>query len=86
LDGLEPQGTMEVVKRSQKCEVKSTGPLDQAVAKKAKNPAVSFSPGTRFLFFSFSLGIGHEPITASRFIQNPLVTEGKEVNVAWKST
>jgi len=56
LDGLEPQGSVEIVKRSQKCEVKSTGPLDQAVAKKAKNPAVSFLTWHSILIFLILVG------------------------------
>jgi len=56
LDGLEPQGAVEIVKRSQRCEANCTGPLDQAVVKKGKNPAVSFSPGNWVLTFLILVG------------------------------
>ena len=54
LDSLEPQSTTETVTRSQKREAGSTillAPMDDMLAKKANNAAVSCSPGIRLLFF-----------------------------------
>ena len=85
LDGLEPQGTAEIIARSQKREVKTTNtpsPVNQGVPKEVNDSAVSCSHGTRFLFFSFLLKIACEPMVASKFFQTPIVTEGKEVWVA----
>lgn len=65
LDGLEPQGTTEIVTRSQRREARSTiilPPMDQVVPKKANNQvvdgrannsAVRCSPGTRIFFLSY---------------------------------
>jgi len=81
LDGLEPQGTAEIVARSQKREVpiaNSPSPVDQGLPKEVNDSAVSCLPGTRFLFFSFLLKIACKPIVASKFNQTPMVTEGKE--------
>ena len=55
LDSLEPQGTAEAVTRSQKSGARKTdllAPVDQVVAKKTNDSAVS-SPGTRFFSFSY---------------------------------
>ena len=82
LDGLEPQATTEIITRSQKREATSTNPpspMDQEVS---KDSAVSFSPGTSFLFFSFLLGIAYEPMVSTKFFQTPMGTEGKDVQVA----
>ena len=55
LDGLESQGTTGVVRRAKRHEAKTTvlvAPVDQVVAKKANDSAVSCSPGARLLSFS----------------------------------
>jgi len=70
LDSLEPQGTVEIVTRS---------PVDQGVTKEVNNSAVSCSPGTRFLFFSFLLKIAYEPVVAFKIIQASIIMEEKEV-------
>ena len=82
LDGLEPQATTEIITRSQKREARSTNtssPMDQEVS---KDPAVSLSPGTQILFFSFPLGIAYEPMVGTKFFQAPMGTEGKDVQVS----
>ena len=82
LGGPEPQATTEIITRSQKREATSTDPpfpMDQEVS---NDSAVSFSPGTRSLFFSFLLGIAYEPTVAAKYFQTPMGTEGKEVQVA----
>ena len=77
LDGLEPQGTTEIVARSQRREAKSTiilAPMDQVVAKKANNQvvagkandsAVRYSPGNRF--FSFLIFVRNRGRTNRHF-------------------
>ena len=94
LDSLEPQGTTEIVTRSQKREARSAiilAPMDQVVAKmannqvvarKAPNSAVRCSHGTRIFFFSFSLGTGDEPVDISKTTQTPVAMEGTEVKIA----
>ena len=81
LDGLEPQATTEIVTGSERREATSTNhpsPMEEV----SKDSAVSFSPGTPFLFFSFLLGIAYEPIVATKNSQTLKVTEGKRVQVA----
>jgi hypothetical protein len=83
LDSLEPQGTTESVRRPQKSEARSTGPLtptDQMGTHQPKNSSVGCLPGTRFLYFSFSLRIGSTVF--SQFIQISMVSKRKEVNIA----
>jgi len=73
LDSLEPQRTTEIVTRSQEREIMSAVPPSPM----AIDSAVSCSPCTRIFFFSFSLGIGDEPMVNSKFIKTPMVTEEK---------